>query len=80
MMAEDLKQLAGFAARRGLTTPLRLFLTGHRPLAFFAGQMLYMAAPLALLAGWEDVNRWAAWLSAPQTSPAPKLDQMPDQD
>ena len=65
MMADDLKQLAGFAARRRLTTPLLLFLEGHRPLAFFAGQLLYAAAPLALLAGWESVERWAAWLSAP---------------
>jgi hypothetical protein len=75
-MTDDLQQLTDLVARRRLTLPLQLFLAGHRPLAFFVGQLLYLTAPLALLAGWDGVNRWAAWLSAPDltTLPADKQD------
>ncbi len=64
-MANELGPLAGALQRRQLTTPVLLFIAGHRPLAFFAGQLLYLFAPLALLAGWEGVNRWAELLSDP---------------
>jgi hypothetical protein len=56
--------------RRQLTTPLYLFIAGHRPLAFYAGQLLHLLAPLALLGGWEGVNRWAELLSAPPAQAA----------
>lgn len=53
------------AVDRQLATPLLLWMAGHRPLAFFAGQALYLAAPLAVLLGWRDAGAWAGLLSAP---------------
>ncbi|MCC6169155.1 MAG: hypothetical protein IT329_18170 [Caldilineaceae bacterium] len=53
------------AVDRQLTTPLLLWMTGHRPLAFFAGQALYLAAPMAALLGWRDAEAWAGLLSSP---------------
>lgn len=66
-VTSDLDRLARAVADRKLTTPLLLFLAGHRPLAFFAGQALYMAAPLAALAGWRGAAAWADLLSMPDT-------------
>lgn len=63
--ALNLDTLLAVAAERELTTPLLLFLIGHRPLAFFAGQMLYAVAPLAALLGLPQTGAWAEWLSAP---------------
>jgi hypothetical protein len=53
------------AVDRQMTTPLLLFIAGHRPLAFFAGQALYLAAPLAALLGWRAAESWANLLSSP---------------
>lgn len=64
-VTSDLDRLARAAADRKLTTPLLLFLAGHRPLAFFAGQALYMAAPLVALVGGRRADAWADLLSAP---------------
>lgn len=55
-------------ADRQMATPLLLFVAAHRPLAFFAGQTLYAAAPLAALMGWRQVDAWAAWLSEPDAA------------
>jgi hypothetical protein len=59
-----------FAAirRRQLATPFLLFLAGHRPLAFFAGQALHVTAPLGLLLGWGEIAGWADLLSAPDAA------------
>jgi hypothetical protein len=54
------------ATRRDLDTPVRLLLESHRPLAFIAGQALYLIAPLAALLGEPRIQTWAARLSAPQ--------------
>jgi hypothetical protein len=58
-------RLLASVQQRGLTTPALLVLAGHRPLAFVAGQMLYAAAPLCALIGWDGASAWAAALSAP---------------
>ena len=54
--------------RRHLTIPLLLLLAGHRPLTFFAGQLLYGIAPLCALLGWQEADAWAALLSAPNAN------------
>lgn len=64
----DLHPLLAAIHRRGLAMPLLLFLVGHRPLAFFTGQMLYVAAPLGALLGWENLDGWATLLSAPDAT------------
>ncbi|NJN80865.1 MAG: hypothetical protein HC802_00255 [Caldilineaceae bacterium] len=52
-------------ARRALALPALLFLTGHRPLAFVVGQLLYVLDPCASLLGWRGGAEWAALLSDP---------------
>ena len=54
--------------RRQLTTPILLFLAAHRPLTFVTGQLLYMLAPLCALFGWQEIDEWAALLSAPDAN------------
>ncbi len=51
--------------RRKLASPALLFLTAHRPLAFAAGHILAVAAPVASLAGLEWTMEWAELLSSP---------------
>ena len=53
-------------ARRQMVAPALLFLTGHRPLIFFAGQGLALAAPLAGLLGAGELDDWAALLTHPE--------------
>ncbi|HXF62239.1 MAG TPA: hypothetical protein VNK95_11525 [Caldilineaceae bacterium] len=67
-MPVEPRTLLAAAHHRRLATPLLLFLVGHRPLAFLVGQMLYVAAPLGALLGWEDLDGWAALLSAPDAT------------
>jgi hypothetical protein len=67
---QNLEPLLRAAVERQLTTPLLLFMAGHRPLAFFAGQALYLVAPLAALLGWRDAGSWADLLSAPDAMAA----------
>lgn len=50
-------------ARRQLVAPVLLFLTGHRPLAFAAGHVLAVAAPVAAVLGQPFVMQWAEILS-----------------
>jgi hypothetical protein len=52
-------------ARRELLTPVLVLLASHRPLAFAAGQLLYLLDPLAALAGRPHLSAWAATLSDP---------------
>lgn len=61
----SLDPLLSAAVDRQLTTPLLLFMAGHRPLAFCAGQALYLVAPLAALLGWRAAGPWAELLSSP---------------
>ena len=58
-------RVAYAAGRRQLALPLLLFLAGQRPLAFFAGQLLYAAQPLCALLGLPSCTEWAAVLSDP---------------
>lgn len=58
-------------ARRRLLLPALLFLSAHRPLAFLAGQLLWMAQPVSglLLLSPEmqgALEDWAHLLSHPQ--------------
>jgi len=45
-----------------LSLPLLLFFEAHRPLRFLVGQTLVVAAPVASLLGFEDLEVWAAVL------------------
>lgn len=58
--------LAAALAQRGLASPALLFVAGHRPLAFAAGQLLALAAPLAAVLGAPHVMEWAYTLSTPE--------------
>ena len=58
--------LAAALDRRGLTAPALLYLAGHRPLAFAAGQLLALAAPLAAVLGLPHTMDWARLLSTPE--------------
>jgi len=50
------------AKRWQLSLPLLLFLEAHRPLRFLVGQTLVVAAPVASLLGFDDLEVWAAVL------------------
>jgi hypothetical protein len=65
MSIVNLQQLAAALKDRQMTAPTLLFLSGHRPLAFTAGQLIYLAAPLADLLGDGRWREWAALLSDP---------------
>ncbi len=53
-------------ARRQLIAPALLLIAGHRPLAFIAGQTLYLAAPVGVMLGFDGWTDWAKALSDPQ--------------
>lgn len=57
--------LAAGLSRRGLAAPALLFLLGHRPLAFAAGHLLAVAAPVAAVLGATQVGSWSHLLIAP---------------
>ncbi len=52
-------------AQRRMIAPVLLYLAGHRPLLFFAGQGLALAAPLAGLLGSSGLDEWADLLIHP---------------
>lgn len=52
-------------AQRGLLAPALLYATGHRPLAFAAGHLLALAAPLAAVLGFTNTMQWAHLLTTP---------------
>ena len=64
--ALPLLPLAAALERRGLAAPALLYLAGHRPLAFAAGQLLALVAPLAAALGLNGTMKWAHLLSAPE--------------
>jgi hypothetical protein len=59
------KPLVVDLARRGMVQPALLYVAAHRPLAYAAGHMLAVAAPLAAVLGFGSVQRWADVLIAP---------------
>jgi hypothetical protein len=58
--------LAAGLDRRGMATPALLYLAAHRPLAFAAGNLLAVAAPLAAALGVGQVQSWAQLLLSPE--------------
>jgi len=52
-------------AQRKMLAPVLLYVTGHRPLLFFAGQGLALAGPLAGLLGSSALDEWADLLIHP---------------
>lgn len=52
-------QFVDLLARRRLLAPAALFVLGHRPLAFVAGQMILLLDPVAGLLGFAAWDRWA---------------------
>lgn len=65
--AQAYEHLLDQIAQRRLDGLALLWLSGHQPLAFIAGQLCWLLAPLALLCGWSQVETWAAILSAPHS-------------
>lgn len=60
------RRLARHIARRGLRTPALVALEAGRPLAFVAGQLVWMAQPaLSLLWPRQEVGRIARLLETP---------------
>ena len=60
-----------------MEVPVRCLLAAHRPLAFFAGQLLLVLAPIAAILGRRDLAAWALLCAEPpqvgglaQTPPA----------
>ncbi len=53
------------AGRSRLALPTLLFVAGHAPLAFAAGQLAHLASPLAALLGSQTLPAWATLLSDP---------------
>lgn len=49
-----------------MATPALLFLAAHRPLAFAAGHLLAVAAPVAALLGAPHVMEWSHLLASPE--------------
>jgi hypothetical protein len=77
--APNVEEVTALLHRRQLATPLLLLLASHRPLTFVAGQLLYLLAPLGALLGWEEIDTWAAMLSAPDAHArlSASLDEQP---
>jgi hypothetical protein len=68
----QIEEIAATAVRQNWSAPLQLILEAGRPLAFIAGQLLWLAQPtLALFWSPTAVARWAAALEEPD-----KLDQL----
>lgn len=62
-MAQD--ALIDYLKRRKLHSVFLLFFLGHRPLAFVAGQLLYLLHPMASMLGFSHVQEWGDLLSQP---------------
>jgi hypothetical protein len=58
--------LAASLERRGMAAPALLFVAGHRPLAFAAGHLLAVAAPVAAVLGLPRVMDWSRLLASPE--------------
>ncbi|MBV7331934.1 hypothetical protein KFU94_27630 [Chloroflexi bacterium TSY] len=51
--------------KREMLLPLLLFVAGHRPCTFLAGQTLHLFSPMAALLGLAECREWAELLSHP---------------
>lgn len=66
LLTARIQDTAAKLAHRQMLLPALLFLVSHRPIAFVAGQGLFLLQPLEILlngTGWHD---WAALLSHPR--------------
>jgi hypothetical protein len=57
--------LVASLGRRGMATPALLFVTAHMPLAFVAGHLLAVVAPVATMLGAPHLMDWARLLASP---------------
>ena len=71
-MDHELTEVWDAARRRQLLAPLLLYVSSHAPLAFVAGQALYVVAPLAALLGWRAPQGWAGQLSLAHAGAGPQ--------
>ena len=58
--------LAASLGRHGMAAPALLYVTAHRPLAFAAGHLLAVAAPVAAVLGAPHLMDWAQLLTSPE--------------
>ncbi len=61
----NLEHAAELLARREMVLPILLLISGHRPLAFVVGQLLYLLEPLGAWVFPEDWSSLALLLSHP---------------
>ena len=57
--------LAASLGRHGMAATALLYVTAHRPLAFAAGHLLAVAAPVAAVLGASHLMDWAQLLTSP---------------
>ena len=57
--------LAASLSRHGMAAAALLYVTAHRPLAFAAGHLLAVAAPVAAVLGASHLMDWAQLLTSP---------------
>lgn len=65
LLTPTIRQSIAALASRQLLTPALLYVAGHRPLAFLAGQGLFLAEPITAMLGIGAVSEWATLLSDP---------------
>lgn len=73
-VASSLAPGLAWLVRGRLALPVLLLLASHRPLAFVAGQSLFLLSPLDILLPAARLTKWAQLLSHPEG--AQVLEQM----
>ena len=58
--------LAASLSQHGMAAAALLYVTAHRPLAFAAGHLLAVAAPVAAVLGAPSLMDWAQLLTSPE--------------
>ena len=58
--------LAASLGRHGMAATALLYVTAHRPLAFAAGHLVAVVAPVAAVLGAPDLIDWAQLLTSPE--------------
>lgn len=64
-VSTNLEQAAALLARSEMVLPILLLISGHRPLAFVFGQLLYLLEPLGAWVFPEEWSSLALLLSHP---------------
>lgn len=65
LLTPTIQQTLHAVGERGLGLGALLFVAGHQPVAFLAGQALLLLAPLGVLWGSNALTEWARLLSDP---------------